>query len=185
MSVTTAPAAVFFYSPDRAASMPSGISPDIAEFFRPMPMPGSIHSTSRIESRDRSWKPDAGTCETQAVLADIASKARRPKPTTISPIAFEAVQKLMANLNRARALDQACRDVDPRAWLADVLARIADHKITDLRRAAALELAPRDPCRPRRLSTAARASALTISRAAKILGEDEEFLWDMATDMKP
>jgi hypothetical protein len=23
-------------------------------------------------------------------------------------------------------------DVDPRAWLADVLARIADHKITDL-----------------------------------------------------
>jgi transposase len=44
-------------------------------------------------------------------------------------------------------------------------------------RAAALELAPRDPCRPRRLSMAARASALTISRAAEILGEDEELLW--------
>ena len=32
---------------------------------------------------------------------------------------------------------------------------------------------------------AAPASAVTISRAAEILGEDEEFLWDMATDMEP
>jgi hypothetical protein len=29
------------------------------------------------------------------------------------------------------------------------------------------------------------ASAVTISRAAEILGEDEELLWDMATDMEP
>jgi hypothetical protein len=32
---------------------------------------------------------------------------------------------------------------------------------------------------------AAPASAVTISRAAEILGEDEELLWDMATDMEP
>jgi len=32
---------------------------------------------------------------------------------------------------------------------------------------------------------AAPASAVTISRAAEILGEDEELLWDIATDMEP
>jgi hypothetical protein len=46
-------------------------------------------------------------------------------------------------------------------------------------------LAPRDPGRPRRLTVAAPAHAITIRRAAEILGEDEELLWDMATDMEP
>jgi hypothetical protein len=32
---------------------------------------------------------------------------------------------------------------------------------------------------------AAPAHAITISRAAEILGEDEELLWDMVTDMAP
>jgi hypothetical protein len=32
---------------------------------------------------------------------------------------------------------------------------------------------------------AAPACALTIRRAAEILGEDEELLWDIATDMEP
>ena len=32
---------------------------------------------------------------------------------------------------------------------------------------------------------AAPAHAVTISRAAEILGEDEELLWDMADDMQP
>ena len=31
----------------------------------------------------------------------------------------------------------------------------------------------------------APAHAITIRRAAEILGEDEELLWDMATDMEP
>jgi hypothetical protein len=48
--------------------------------------------------------------------------------------------------------------------------------------AAALELAPR-PSRPRCLTVAAPAHAITIRRAAEIFGEDEELLWDMATDM--
>lgn len=32
---------------------------------------------------------------------------------------------------------------------------------------------------------AAPAHAITIRHAAEILGEDEELLWDMATDMEP
>jgi hypothetical protein len=32
---------------------------------------------------------------------------------------------------------------------------------------------------------AAPAHTFTIRRAAEILGEDEELLWDMATDMEP
>jgi len=32
---------------------------------------------------------------------------------------------------------------------------------------------------------AAPASAVTIRRAAEMLGEDEELLWDMAADMEP
>ena len=32
---------------------------------------------------------------------------------------------------------------------------------------------------------AAPARAITIRRAAEILGEDEELLWDIATDMEP
>ena len=32
---------------------------------------------------------------------------------------------------------------------------------------------------------AAPSHAITIRRAAEILGEDEELLWDMATDMEP
>jgi hypothetical protein len=32
---------------------------------------------------------------------------------------------------------------------------------------------------------AASAHAITIGRAGELLGEDEELLWDMATDMEP
>jgi hypothetical protein len=46
-------------------------------------------------------------------------------------------------------------------------------------------LAPGHLCRPRRLTVAAPAHALTISRAAEILGEDEELLWDLADQMEP
>jgi hypothetical protein len=47
-----------------------------------------------------------------------------------------------------------------------------------------LELAPRHPSRPRCLTVAAPAHAITIRRAAEIFGEDQELLWDMATDME-
>ena len=45
-------------------------------------------------------------------------------------------------------------------------------------------MAPRDPCRPRRLTVAAPAHAVTISRAAEILGENETLL-EIASDMEP
>jgi hypothetical protein len=39
---------------------------------------------------------------------------------------------LLAPIAAASAPRSKLNDVDPQAWLADVLARIADHKITDL-----------------------------------------------------
>ncbi len=37
-----------------------------------------------------------------------------------------------ARRGHATLIQPKLNDVDPQAWLADVLARIADHKITDL-----------------------------------------------------
>ena len=49
-----------------------------------------------------------------------------------------------------------------------------------------MELAPRHRRRTRCLSKmAAPACAVTISRAAEILGEDEELLWDLVDEMEP
>jgi hypothetical protein len=46
-------------------------------------------------------------------------------------------------------------------------------------------LAPAIAARSRRLTLAAPSHAITILRAAEILGEDEDLLWDKATDMQP
>src|SRR5689334_20543547 len=51
--------------------------------------------------------------------------------------------------------------------------------------AHALELAPAIAARARRLTLAAPSHAITIRRAAEILGEDKDVLRDMATDMEP
>ena len=245
MCVTTVPSAAARHQlpcssirPIEPASIPSSISPDIAGSSRPTPMPGSMRCTSRIESRDRSRKPAAGRTPDASCSSLPTSPRRRATGNrpTISPIAFEAVQKFdaifmlersingwspaarlaarrkdiaplvndlidwmkreRAKLSRhnevAKAMDYMLKridvftrflddgriclsnnaaerelrgialgrkawlfagsdrggeraavmltliqtaklnDVDPQAWLADVLARIADHKITDL-----------------------------------------------------
>jgi transposase len=208
------PAAVFFYSPDRA-----GIHPEqhLAGYSGIL-QADAYAGFNALYKADRKPGPitEAG-CWAHArrklfELADIASKARDQKPTTISPIAFQAVQKFDAifmlerSINglspeqrvaarhnevakamdymlkridiftrfledgriclsnnaaerelRGIALGRKCwlfagsdrggeraavmltliqtaklSEVDPQAWLADVLARIADHKITDL-----------------------------------------------------
>jgi hypothetical protein len=232
------PAAVFFYSPDRAGIHPeqhlaaySGIlqADAYAGFntvYKPERKPGPITEAACWAHARRKFFE----------LADIASKARSGKQTTISPMALEAVQRIdaifmaersinglpldqrlavrrkdsaplvrelidwmtreRARLSRhnevAKAFDYMLKrtdaftrflddgriclsnnaaeralrgialgrkawlfagsdrggqraavmftliqtaklnDVDPQAWLADVLARIADHKITDL-----------------------------------------------------
>jgi transposase len=232
------PAAVFFYSPDRSSIHPEQHLAGYCGILQADAYAGF----NTLYEPDRKPGPitEAG-CWAHArrklfELADIASKARDRKPTTISPIAFEAVQRFdaiftlersinglspearvaarrrdiaplvndligwmkreRAKLSRhnevAKAMDYMLKrvdvftrfledgriclsnnaaerelrgialgrkswlfagsdrggeraavmltliqtaklnDVDPRAWLADVLARIADHKITDL-----------------------------------------------------
>ena len=92
------PAAVFFYSPDRASIHPeqhlagySGILQADAyagfkTLYEPDRKPGPITEAGCwAHARRKLFE-----------LADIASKARNRKPTTISPIAFEAVQKFDA-----------------------------------------------------------------------------------------
>jgi hypothetical protein len=63
-----------------------------------------VRSTRRIKSRDRSWKPDAGPRRDAVEHANIASKARNQKRITISPIAFEAVQKFDAIIEVERSI---------------------------------------------------------------------------------
>jgi len=92
------PAAVFFYSPDRAGIHPerhlagySGIlqADAYAGFntvYKAGRQPGPItESACWAHARRKFFE-----------LADIASKVRKQKPTTISPMAFEAVQKIDA-----------------------------------------------------------------------------------------
>src|SRR5262249_26304727 len=285
------PAAVFFYSPDRA-----GIHPErhLAGYCGIL-QAGAYAGFNTVYKSDRlgGTITEAG-CWAHArrklfELADIGSKARNQKSTTISPIAFEAVRKIDAifmlersinglsseqrvavrrrdiaplvddlidwmerergKLSRhhevAKAMDYMLKrievftrflydgriclsnnaaewrlrgialgrkswlfagsdrggeraavmltlihtaklnGVDPQAWLADVLARIADHKISDLAALLPWNWRRAIPSRPRCLTVAAPAHAVTIRRAAEIFGEDEELLWDMATDMEP
>jgi transposase len=102
------PAAVFFYSPDRAGEHPQQ---HLAEAFTRFLEDGRICISNNAAERAlrgialgrKSW-----------LFAGSDRGGER------AAIMFTLVQT--AKLN----------DVDPQAWLADVLARIADHKITDL-----------------------------------------------------
>ena len=79
------PAAVFFYSPDRASIHPEQHLAGIPGFFRPTPMLGLIGSTRRIESQDRSRKPDAGRMRDASCSSLPTSPRRR---ATRSPQPF-------------------------------------------------------------------------------------------------
>ena len=92
------PAAVFFYSPDRASIHPEQHLADYSGILQADAYAGF----NKLYEPDRKRGPitEAG-CWAHArrklfELADIASKARKQKPTTISPIAFEAVAKFDA-----------------------------------------------------------------------------------------
>jgi hypothetical protein len=77
-------------------------------------------------------------------------------------------------------------DIDPQAWLADVLARIAEHPVSKTRRAATLELAlPWRADQPGRLTMAGISYVFTISRVAEMLGEDEEWLDEISIQLDP
>jgi transposase len=101
------PAAVFFYSADRAGTHPerhlagySGIlqADAYAGFntvYKPDRKPGRITEAACWAHGRRKF----------VELADIASKARNHKPTTISPMALEVVQKIDAVFMAERAIN--------------------------------------------------------------------------------
>src|ERR1700726_3566171 len=94
----TPPAAVFFYSPDRA-----GIHPEqhLAGYYGILQADAYAGFNALYAANGKPGPiPEAG-CWAHArrklfELADIASKAREQKPITISPIAFQAVQQFDA-----------------------------------------------------------------------------------------
>jgi transposase len=101
------PAAVFFYSPDR-----SGIHPErhLADYSGIL-QADAYAGFNTVYKADRKPGPitEAG-CWAHArrkffELADVAAKARNQKTTAISPIAFEAVQKMDAIFMLERSIN--------------------------------------------------------------------------------
>jgi transposase len=104
---TDPPAAVFFYSSDRTAIHPEG---HLAG-YRGILQADAYAGFNGLYAADRKPGPitEAG-CWAHArrklfELADIAAKARKEKPTAISPIAFEAVQKFDAIFMLERSIN--------------------------------------------------------------------------------
>src|SRR5437763_1226184 len=137
------PAAVFFYSPDRAGIHPeqhlagySGIlQADAYAGFKALYAPdrkgGSITEAGCwAHARRKLFE-----------LADIASQARKKKPTTISPMAFEAVRKMDAifalersinGLSPAARVDARRKDIAPLVnelidWMKRERAKLSRH----------------------------------------------------------
>ena len=83
-----------------------------------------MRSTRRIESRGPITEAGCWAHARRKLfeLADIASKARKGKPTTISPIAFEAVQKFDAIFALERSINgsspEAARGRAPQGYRA-------------------------------------------------------------------
>src|SRR5712672_3684540 len=101
------PAAVFFYSPDRAGIHPEQHLAGYSGILQADAYAG--FNTLYVADRKPGPITQAG-CWAHArrklfELADIASKARDQKPTTISPIAFQAVQKFDAIFMLERSIN--------------------------------------------------------------------------------
>jgi transposase len=103
------PAAVFFYSPDRSSIHPAQHLAGYCGILQADAYAGF----NGLYAPDRKGGPiaEAG-CWAHArrklfELADIAAKARKGKPTTISPIAFEAVQKFDVIFAAERSINGA------------------------------------------------------------------------------
>lgn len=104
---TDPPAAVFFYSPDRASIHPER---HLAGYYGTL-QADAYAGFNVLYEPERKPRPitEAG-CWAHArrklfELADIAAQARNQKPTTISPIAFEAVQKIDAIFAAERSIN--------------------------------------------------------------------------------
>jgi transposase len=104
---TDPPAAVFFYSPDRA-----GIHPEqhLAEYSGILQVDAYAGFNSVLKDGRKPGPITAAFCWSHArrnffELADIASHARNRKQITISPLALEAVQKMDAIFAAERAIN--------------------------------------------------------------------------------
>src|SRR6266700_1490894 len=123
------PAAVFFYSPDR-----TGIHPEqhLAGY-------SGILQADAYGGFNALYAPDRkGGSITEAgcwaharrklfELADVASKAGKGKPTTISPIAFEAVQKFDAIFALERLINGCSPEARVAARRKDIAPRSEEH----------------------------------------------------------
>jgi transposase len=137
------PAAVFFYSPDRASIHPEQHLSGYCGILQA----DAYSGFNALYASDRKGGPitEAG-CWAHArrklfELADIASKARNGKPATISPTAFEAVQKFDAifalersinGMSRAERVTARRKDIAPLVndlieWMKRERAKLSHH----------------------------------------------------------
>jgi transposase len=124
----TPPAAVFFYSPDRTSIHPEQHLAGYAGILQADAYAGF----NALYAADRKGGPitEAG-CWAHArrklfELADIASKARKGKPSTISPIAFEAVQKFDAIFALERSINGLSPDERVAARRKDIAPLVSE-----------------------------------------------------------
>jgi transposase len=121
-------AAVFFYSPDRAAIHPEQHLSGYCGILQADAYAGF----KTLYAADRKPGPiTEAACWAHArrkffELADIASKARSGKPPVISPIAFEAVQKIDAIFALERSINGASPEARLAARRADVAPLVND-----------------------------------------------------------
>jgi transposase len=110
------PAAVFFYSADRTAVHPERHLAGYAGILQADAYAGfnALYALDRKGGAITQAGCWAHARRKLFELADIAAKARKGKPTTISPIAFEAVQKFDAIF----ALERSINGCSPEERLA-------------------------------------------------------------------
>jgi transposase len=122
------PAAVFFYSPDRSSIHPEQHLSGYCGILQADAYAGF----NGLYAPDRKGGPiaEAG-CWAHArrklfELADIAAKARKGKPATISPIAFEAVQKFNVIFAAERSINGASSEQRVAARRKDIEPLVSD-----------------------------------------------------------
>ena len=79
-------------------------------------------------------------------------------------------------------------EIDPQAWLADVLARIADHpvqRLDELLPGTGAGSPPDPSSSTRRPDIAAITAVHTLAAVARMLGASEDLLHDLSIEMEP